>query len=316
MMVHSQKPILLTGTHRSGTTWVGKVIAAADHVGYITEPFNDANRRPGIFAQQFGRYFPYLNKNEQQDFLQAFQDTLAFRYRFTAGIHGATTPRQYGRVGRDSVRSAYYRLMHFRPFIKDPNALFLAEWLYQQFDMNVMVIIRHPAAFISSLIKLNWRFPFEDYLKQPQLISDHLYDFEDEIISYASSEHSLIDQAILAWKTLHHVILTYQQRHPEWLFVKHEELSSDPLKGFENIYAQLGLQFDSRVQSMIQELSCSINPSDMTSRDIPVSSTRSITRDSRSNISNWKRRLSAEDISYIRERVEPISSIFYSDDEW
>jgi hypothetical protein len=33
-------PILVTGTPRSGTTWVGKIIATSPSVGYIKEPFN------------------------------------------------------------------------------------------------------------------------------------------------------------------------------------------------------------------------------------------------------------------------------------
>ena len=41
------KPILVTGSHRSGTTWVGKMLAATGSVGYIHEPFNLKNR-PGI----------------------------------------------------------------------------------------------------------------------------------------------------------------------------------------------------------------------------------------------------------------------------
>ncbi len=31
-------PILVTGTHRSGTTWVGKMLAAGPSTAYISEP--------------------------------------------------------------------------------------------------------------------------------------------------------------------------------------------------------------------------------------------------------------------------------------
>ena len=36
----SDKPILVTGAHRSGTTWVGKMLALAPGVAYVHEPFN------------------------------------------------------------------------------------------------------------------------------------------------------------------------------------------------------------------------------------------------------------------------------------
>jgi LPS sulfotransferase NodH len=33
-----QRPILVTGAHRSGTTWVGKMLALAAGTGYAHEP--------------------------------------------------------------------------------------------------------------------------------------------------------------------------------------------------------------------------------------------------------------------------------------
>ena len=32
------KPILVTGSHRSGSTWVGKMLATSPSVNYIHEP--------------------------------------------------------------------------------------------------------------------------------------------------------------------------------------------------------------------------------------------------------------------------------------
>ena len=39
------RPILVTGAHRSGTTWVGKMLALAPGVAYVHEPFNPLHRR-------------------------------------------------------------------------------------------------------------------------------------------------------------------------------------------------------------------------------------------------------------------------------
>ena len=43
-MALGRRPILVTGSHRSGTTWVGKTIALSPSVTYIGEPFNDPPR--------------------------------------------------------------------------------------------------------------------------------------------------------------------------------------------------------------------------------------------------------------------------------
>lgn len=41
-----------------------------------------------------------------------------------------------------------------RPLVKDPFALFSAEWFADNFDAEVIVIVRHPAAVVSSIKRL------------------------------------------------------------------------------------------------------------------------------------------------------------------
>ena len=47
------RPILVTGAHRSGTTWVGKMLSTEDGVAYISEPLNVLHR-PGVFRAAVG----------------------------------------------------------------------------------------------------------------------------------------------------------------------------------------------------------------------------------------------------------------------
>ena len=75
------RPILVTGAHRSGTTWVGRVLAAADTpVGYIWEPFNPRHR-PGTFPIRFPHYFHYVCAENGAACAGPIADMLAFRYR-------------------------------------------------------------------------------------------------------------------------------------------------------------------------------------------------------------------------------------------
>ena len=39
-------PILVTGAHRTGTTWVGKMLSANSQTAYMSEPLNVLHR-PG-----------------------------------------------------------------------------------------------------------------------------------------------------------------------------------------------------------------------------------------------------------------------------
>ena len=58
-MSSNKNPILLTGSHRSGSTWTGKMLAFSNEIAYIHEPFN-LNHNPGIFKARFENWFPYI----------------------------------------------------------------------------------------------------------------------------------------------------------------------------------------------------------------------------------------------------------------
>ena len=110
--------------------------------------------------------------------------------------------------------------------------------------------------------------------------------------------------------------------------MKNEGLIRDPKEAVEGhllifrrviffqIFKKIDLDFDDRVKRKLQEFSGVQNPNDTTDIKIPLSSRKSIKRNSRSNIWNWKKRLDVEQIEYIRNRVEPLSSHFYNDNDW
>ena len=196
--------------------------------------------------------------------------------------------------------------------MKDPVAVFSAPWLARHFDMNVVVMIRHPAAFCSSLKKLNWRFDFNDFLAQPQIMREtRLADFESEIRYFAENEQEIILQGALLWNCMYAVINEYRMRYPGWLFLKHEELSMDPVDSFRKVYAELGLEFTTSVRTAIEESSGEQNPSEPETGD-----EFSLRRNSKENVSNWKSRLTDREILTIKERTSDVSRLFYSDLEW
>jgi hypothetical protein len=310
------RPILLTGSHRSGTTWAANVLAAASELGFIMEPFNDANRRPGIFNASFGHFFPYVTDENEALYREAAKNTIGFRYDAVAGFSAAGSLHEYARAVKDLCKTNLYRARGKRPFVKDPNALIMAEWLARAFDMQVVILIRHPAAFISSLRILKWGFPFSSLLEQPLLMQDYLSDFADDIHDYAEKEHDILDQGILVWKILHHVIAQYRAKYDDWGFFRHEDLSADPQSQFARMFEALNLEFSEQVREKLAGFTSSGNQSDTTSVDVPLNSRKSITRNSRENVWNWKRRLTADEVLHIRKGVEPVSSLFYSDSDW
>lgn len=213
------------------------------------------------------------------------------------------------KIVRDQGHSLLHKIRNDTPIVKDPIAVFSADWLSKTYDMNVLVMIRHPAAFCSSLKIKNWKFNFNNFLHQPLLMERYLNAFEKEICEYAKNEKDIIDQAILLWNCIHHTINIYQQGQPEWLFVRHEDLSNNPVDQFQSIHETFDLEFTSKAKSIILKSSGTHNP-------IEQQYSNEFVRNSKANIYNWKNRLSQNEIERIRKKTYEISSIFYNAHEW
>lgn len=123
-----RRPIIITGPHRSGSTWAGRMIAAAPGVGYIHEPFNPSCR-PGICAVQTDRYFSYVLDDDPEHWRKALADTLSFQYNIAAEWKSIRSLKDIARCARDFSRFEWHRWHEHRALMKDPIALFSSEWI-------------------------------------------------------------------------------------------------------------------------------------------------------------------------------------------
>lgn len=305
----TRKPILVTGSHRSGSTWVGKMIAKSPSVSYIHEPFNGMCR-PGICSAKFPYTFMYITEENESNFYEPIKKAITYRYDISAEMQRIKTFRDIARLLRDYLICSKNGLFGVTPLVKDPMAILSSEWLANKFDMNVLILIRHPAAFISSCKQLGWGFNFVHFLKQPLLMRDYLYPFETEILKNTSQDTDLIDKCILLWRTLYYVVIQYQKKYPDWTFYRYEDLCKDPLECFNKLFQKFELDFSPDIKNIIQEYTDSSNKK---GNNLGI---HSIKRDSISHVWIWKERLTKSEIEYIREKVEDISKYFYSDSDW
>lgn len=307
-------PILVTGSHRSGTTWVGRMLAAAPSTYYIHEPFSvsDPPSR-GICNIRFKNWFTYVTNENESNYYKAIKNTVDLKYDWQGAIKDIKSFTEFKAAFNEYRILSGARQNNKRAILKDPIAFFSSAWLAERFHSKCVVLIRHPAAFISSLIKLNWEHPFHHFLNQELLMKELLYPFEAEIREYSHEHKPLFDQAILLWRIIHHQVLHYQKEHPDWIFIRHEDISQDPINGFQSLYEKLSLAFSESAKRLILEYSGSDNPQDSFA---PVGSEETLKRDSKSNIQNWKKRLSESQITEIRNKVSDISQWFYKDVDW
>ncbi|MBU2929554.1 sulfotransferase [Winogradskyella psychrotolerans] len=296
-----KKGILITGAHRSGSTWTGKVISKSEQVRYVQEPFNIAIKK---YKAPLKYWFEYIHRNQNK----VYQD------KIRTYINGFLDPFAFKIFTKDNdkslLKNTYTQLLEFnrkatkRSLLKDPIALLSAEWLYQSFNLDVVILIRHPAAFIASIKVKEWEFDFNNFLNQPELMNSLLKPYREPIALYANNKHSIVDQGILLWTILYHVVLHYQKSYSDkWYFVKHEDLSKSPIKEFEHIFKFLNVPFDQNVQQYLLKTTTSKTSTELN-------------RDSKSNIQSWKNRLNKSEIDHIKQGTFEVWKHFYEENDW
>lgn len=305
----SLAPILVTGAHRSGTTWVGRMLAEARPAAYIHEPFH-IHHHPGVCGAAFDRWFTCIRADNAAAFYEDIEKCINLHYNLAAEIRAGNLPGQWRRIARQYVKYILYRTTGARAVIKDPLALFSAEWLAATFNMKVVVMIRHPAAFAGSLKKAGWSHPFHHFLAQPLLMQNYLEEFRDEIAWFAKAEQPIMDQAAFLWKLTNSVVLRLKRIYPEWIFVRHEDVSREPAICFKDIFTRLSLPWSSRLERIISYHSRPGNPVEQ------IPGGNMIVRDSSANIQAWKTRLTQGEVQRIHDAVKDLSGCFYCEDEW
>lgn len=80
------RPIFVTGSQRSGTSWLASVLAAGGQVAFLDEPFSHKQRNPGQCAVDFPHWFTYVGPHNGAQFAPAVGETLRLRYDLPAAL--------------------------------------------------------------------------------------------------------------------------------------------------------------------------------------------------------------------------------------
>jgi hypothetical protein len=308
--MQSHAPILVTGAHRTGTTWVGKMLAASGQAGYISEPLN-LWHRPGVLRVPVQHWYTYICAENEQVYLSALQETLGFHYHPWREVRSLRSRKDLLRMGRDGWVFTRGRFQAQRPLLKDPFAIFSAPWFHDRLGCQVVITVRHPAAFASSLKRLGWDFDFSHLLDQPLLMRDLLEPYREQMEALRAAPEDIIGQASLLWQITYEIVAGFCARYPDFQVVRQEDLSLDPLGGFQKLYQALDLDFTPQAQKAILDSSSAENPGEVSKQAV-----HAVRLDSRANLHNWKRRLQAQEIERVRSLTQATAQQYYPELAW
>lgn len=237
--------VLVTGCPRSGTTFLGRVLATAPGVAYLHEPLN-----PDCGVPAARDRFADLDRPELAELAQQVEQLLELRGR----LRGAVYPTDSRAVrlaklvlkGRGPVNLAAARILrrHDHVLVKDPFAMNSIPW-FEAHGCTTLLLVRHPAAVAASFRRLGWSTRAfvrrqEEQGALDRTESSWLDESDDELTSTA-----------VYWRIQNRIALAGTGSGE---VVVHERLSADPAATVARLRTVTGLPGSARSDRLVRTL--------------------------------------------------------------
>lgn len=312
-------PILIIGPPRSGTTWIAKALTTSQNTQYIHEPDNEKTNITAYYLKKNLPRFPYLSKNaNNENFKKIFE--LAFNGKIiqsnskTNEVLKKTLGITYNKIEQRIIANQHitsekdltlteklfvniFNLKLFinekRKIIKSVHSVLSLPFLYSNFSIEPLIVVRHPAAIINSYLKLKLNDANRLFFKQGDFMRDHLLPYRSKI-EKIKSEFGLMGLQIgILYYFLSEIIFEYK-----FIYVKHENLIIDPIEKFKEIFSKLSLDWSQNTIKFIKE------------HNAEGFSDYSISRSLKYLKDVWKNSLSSDQINEIRDAFEILPNCF------
>ena len=275
-----QLSILIAGTARSGTTWLGDLIASQIPCRVLFEPFN-----PELVPEyQDFHYFQYMRSGEKNKEFYNFTQKV-----FTGDIRNRWIDRQNERI------FSKYRL------IKEIRANLALKWLHENFpEVPMVLLMRHPCAVVLSRMELKWATDSDihPFLAQPDLVEDYLGQHMDLIRNATTDE----EKHAIIW-SVNNLVPLRQFKHNQLKIVYYENLCTQPEVEIPALFEYMGFQKGDLIVDTINR------PSQTTRENSAVVT-------GTDKIRNWKKKLTSTQIKNVLHVVNDFGLGHIYDDSY
>jgi hypothetical protein len=207
-----KKPICLYASRRSGSTLLMQIISANRGVMFSDQPFGmysvssaNINRLP-VFAYS---QIACPDEDESAILRRYFQRLIDGRIR-------ANTPWKFW--SRD------FHFFNDRICLKITDAKAMIDWFDQQFDVNTVVLTRHPIAQALSVARNHWLTTGKGLLKNSHFCEQWLTDDLESMCWNLYRHGTELEGRIIDWVLENLVPLRLLRDRPDWLYVSYEDL--------------------------------------------------------------------------------------------
>jgi hypothetical protein len=295
-----------------------RALAADPDLRSVMEPDNEVRSAPAIWAKRRTGRYPVLRPGDHDDRLAALwawvmdgapQDA---RLRVTDQMLRAVRPSENRRYyqGQFAPLMRLAGMVGARPhhrtatdgpggrvFVKTVYMPLAMEWLTSRFDVDVLVLLRHPGNVLSSWISLDLNDRYVRLDREPT-IRRMVADGELPPPGPDPFER-------LVWQVgvLDLALERSLARQPTWVHRTHEELCVDPVARFRELYAELGLRWNPRAEEYLVS-------NDRPGEGFPTQ------RVSADQSDGWKRRLDPSQIATVQRVLARFPLTTWEPDEF
>ncbi len=273
--------IAVCGTHRSGTTLLGRVLAVDRGSRQIFEPFNPGSGIAGLSIYFVAGDWP---GNDWPLMIDRFfaADSISFRSLGGGRLQWLTGTR---------LAREYAAAMMFRPrrlVLKAPFLSLSSRYLIDRHDVQVVFTVKHPAAFFVSLQRVGWgdSLPFGDLVDQGVVDA-----------AAVAAAPSLAARAGLFWNIVNrHALQIVHQRPDAASIWSHERFCRGPDAEMAGVANALRIDYSPAMRQAVNIMAYAdvVRP--------PPGTINALERNAAALADDWRDQISSEDERELRTR--------------
>lgn len=273
--------VLVAGSSRSGTTWLGQMLATSPGLCLVNEPFSP--KMPGLSRAGF----TWRTARDPEADWPAGE--AVFRRVFS------------GRgMSLKLIRLNGTKLLHCSGLvIKAVRVNRLLPWIARHFELRgTVVIVRHPCAVVSSQM-LHFKLNSVTLMDDLDYVERHL----PHLLPFVRGLHTEEERRALTWALDQHAVQEASGPRP-WQMTSYESLVARGRAELERLFSALGLDVPIEAVELLDRNSWQAREASVDHTRAPV--------DERLGV--WRKRLSPDQVSRILTVVEACGIRGYSED--
>jgi hypothetical protein len=268
-MMVGGKPIVIAGLPRSGTTWTLRALGTAPGTRKAFEPDNEEQHPAAIHAKaRLGRY-PLLHPGDSCPPYHRLWSWILSGAHEGARARAALAMLRPGRSERTFDRKPDLLTWTAGMVARDPLPWSVPDrtggsgrvvaksvhlqlalgWVADSFDVETLVLLRHPANVLTSWMEMDLRISSSTILETRPDIRAHFVDRWDVPLPGADRIEQLCWRIGLLSAALEESVT----RNPGFHVRHHETLCADPLGQFRNLFDELGLEWTTATEDYLAD---------------------------------------------------------------